>query len=78
MECGCLRANGSVQSMAKIDRFSATQEIRYVREIILVRREVVDFGRLRPTRNNARKLNLVCDDRDDWVELQRCWKSIWL
>lgn len=28
--------------------------------------------------DNARKFNLVCDDRNSWVELQRCWEFIWM
>jgi len=51
----------------KFDRRDKTQEVRYVREIILARREVEILGDYdRP--DNARKFNLVCDDRN-WVEI---------
>jgi len=43
----------------KFDRFSdQIQEVRMLREIILVRREIVDFGRLRQTRKQCPKIQL--------------------
>jgi len=48
--------------------FSDKTQVRYVREIILARREIGDFGRLRQTGDNARKFNLVCDDRNPWLK----------
>ena len=69
-----------------------TTEVRYVREIIFGKKRSRRFwtsvaggsfhrhslGNYDRPGNNARKLNLVCNDRDSWVELQRCWQSIWL
>jgi SRSO17 transposase len=64
----------------KFDRtFSdKTQEVRYVREIIFGKKRVAGFGRLQQIKDNARKFNLVCNDRNSWVELQRRQEFIWL
>jgi len=66
MECGCLKD----KRFGAIDGENLTGFLVIKLKKCVCKRNHfgkkrnVDFGRLRQTRNNARKFNLVCDDRD--------------